>query len=262
MNFVSTCGHILSVEERIILKNSCIILRDENRLEKVQLWGKILGLTSNYFIVQGKGKDLLKDNKIFYSLNGIDWQLLLPTSSEILEKVPYIRGRFTGDPSYHQNVIIVDWEDEGEDKQEQVKEEDRLSAIVTLIDRDTAAVPRGAVLLTPQGEVIRNRSFEGLSFSEATKLHSYLHFRPTSKKSDLKHLRPQADVDVALDFLEPISNDVPQGCWSVQVEEFNTIVLRNWWWPGMTFYHIPATSYYGQLYIGSGEPIMDLPFML
>ncbi|XP_076305763.1 radial spoke head protein 9 homolog isoform X4 [Tachypleus tridentatus] len=62
-----------------------------------------------------------------------------------------------------------------------------------IVNKDATVVPRGAVSLTPRREVTRNRSFEG------------------SKGSDLKQLRPQADVDVALDFLEPISNDVPQG---------------------------------------------------
>ncbi|XP_076305761.1 radial spoke head protein 9 homolog isoform X2 [Tachypleus tridentatus] len=80
-----------------------------------------------------------------------------------------------------------------------------------IVNKDATVVPRGAVSLTPRREVTRNRSFEGLPFYEATKLYSYLHFPPGSKGSDLKQLRPQADVDVALDFLEPISNDVPQG---------------------------------------------------
>lgn len=46
----------------------------------------------------------------------------------------------------------------------QLKEEDRVAAIVAAIDEDAAIVPRAAFIKTPLGEVHTNRSFEGLEY--------------------------------------------------------------------------------------------------
>jgi hypothetical protein len=42
-----------------------------------------------------------------------------------------------------------------------VKEEDRLSYVISEIELDARIVPRGAFLRTPNGEVHVNREFEG-----------------------------------------------------------------------------------------------------
>lgn len=46
-----------------------------------------------------------------------------------------------------------------------IKEEDRLTSVIADIDDDVAIVPRGAFLKWPTGEVVPNRSFEGLNIS-------------------------------------------------------------------------------------------------
>ncbi len=43
-----------------------------------------------------------------------------------------------------------------------MKEEDRLAAVVARIDGEVAVVPKGAYIRTPLGEVVLNRSFQGI----------------------------------------------------------------------------------------------------
>ena len=43
-----------------------------------------------------------------------------------------------------------------------MKEEDRLAAVVARIDEEGGVVPRGAYLKTPTGEIILNKSFQGM----------------------------------------------------------------------------------------------------
>lgn len=42
-----------------------------------------------------------------------------------------------------------------------MKEEDRLKAVIAIIDEESRIVPRGAYIKTPTGQVKINRSFEG-----------------------------------------------------------------------------------------------------
>lgn len=43
----------------------------------------------------------------------------------------------------------------------QLKEEERVAAVVETIDNEVRVVPRGAFIKTPLGETHTNRSFEG-----------------------------------------------------------------------------------------------------
>ncbi len=45
----------------------------------------------------------------------------------------------------------------------EMKEEDRLAAVVARIDEEVAVVPKGAYISTPSGEVSLNKSFQGPS---------------------------------------------------------------------------------------------------
>lgn len=146
--------------------------------------------------------------------------------------------------------------------QVQIKEETRLVSIIDQIDKAVAVVPRGVLFKTPFGPVHVNRTFEGLSLSEAKKLSSYFHFRePVEPKN--KTLLDKADLDPSLDFLDSLEHDIPKGSWSVQMERGHAlVVLRSLLWPGLTFYHTPRTKHCGYIYVGTGEKNIDLPFML
>lgn len=45
----------------------------------------------------------------------------------------------------------------------EMKEEDRLAAVVSRIDEEVAIVPRGAYIKNPLGEVVLNMSFQGIN---------------------------------------------------------------------------------------------------
>ncbi|XP_002686255.2 radial spoke head protein 9 homolog, partial [Bos taurus] len=143
-----------------------------------------------------------------------------------------------------------------------IKEETRLVSVIDQIDKAVAVIPRGALFKTPFGPINVNRTFEGLSLSEAKKLSSYFHFRePVELKN--KTLLEKAELDPSLDFMDCLEHDIPKGSWSVQMERGNAlVVLRSLLWPGLTFYHAPRTKNYGYIYVGTGEKNLDLPFML
>lgn len=45
----------------------------------------------------------------------------------------------------------------------EMKEEERLAAVVSTIDEETAVVPHGAYVRAPLGDVVVNKSFKGRS---------------------------------------------------------------------------------------------------
>lgn len=113
---------------------------------------------------------------------------------------------------------------------------------------------------------------------------NYYHFvEPVNLKE--KSLLQRANLDKAIDFLDPIDEDLPKGlylflnkiyqiirrifvlflkgCWSIQFERGSALVLlRSLKWPGTSFFHIPESPSFGSLYYGIGEVNKDLPFML
>ena len=56
-----------------------------------------------------------------------------------------------------------------------IKEEDRLTSVIAEIDEDVCIVPRGAFQKWPTGEVVANRSFEGLTVSGMRALPTEYH---------------------------------------------------------------------------------------
>ena len=69
-------------------------------------------------------------------------------------------------------------DENGEEVQPEVfREEHRLAFHVALIAKDVTIVPRGAYIVDATHQVIKNKSFEGLSYEAAGQLRSYFHFR-------------------------------------------------------------------------------------
>lgn len=266
LDYISSSGAILSVEQKAALQSSLIILKNQQKFNLVEFWGRIDGTKNDYFIVQGIGTDQLKDRKTLYSLDCIKWGLMPNPNEETRRKCALIKGRFTGDPSHEYEHSEKSADDDTQDEEGNVvmvKEEDRLAIVVENVCRDVSIVPRGAFLRTPVGEVIKNKAFEGLSVTEVSRLSSYFHFRDPILLHQ-KSLLEQADLDKAIDFLDPIISDIPRnGSWSIQAERGSSlIVLRSLHWLGFTFYHVPNTNIYGYAYFGTGEKNLDLPFML
>lgn len=59
-------GFTLNVEETSSLKASLIVKKDEEKLEEIALWGKLLGVQQDYFIAQAYDSELFK-RKYFYT---------------------------------------------------------------------------------------------------------------------------------------------------------------------------------------------------
>lgn len=143
-----------------------------------------------------------------------------------------------------------------------MKEEDRLSCTVHFINEEAGVVPRGALFQRPDGVVIENLTFEGLDPLDAQEITCYLHYRKPRQKWNT-NLLTRSDYNYALDFLDPLDVDVPEGCWSLQLVDGRTLViLKSVYWPGMVFYHKMKTNKYGSVYIGHGKKCLDIPFML
>lgn len=66
LELVGGGGCTLNVEHRTALQTSSVILKKNYKFRRVLFWGKILGLKEDYFIVQGRGEDELKDRKNLY----------------------------------------------------------------------------------------------------------------------------------------------------------------------------------------------------
>lgn len=103
---------------------------------------------------------------------------------------------------------------------------------------------------------------QGLSQSDAGKLQQYMHFREPVNLPK-KSLLEQSKLDKSIDFMDPASDDVPNGCWSLQFERGGEVaVLRSLLWPGYTFCHAPGTRRFGGVYWGTGTRNLDIAFML
>ncbi|XP_064623054.1 radial spoke head protein 9 homolog [Lineus longissimus] len=268
VDYVGTSGIVLNPEQKAALQNSLVILKSENKFERVFFWGKILGIKDEYFVAQGVGKDEMAERKTFYSKDGVRWGLLPPATEAMKEQARLVKGRFTGDPSFeYEHTEIKKIPGEGDEIVEEeetitVKEEDRLAAMIAEIMEDVYIVPRAAYTKTPVGEIFNNRSFEGLNVADAAKFSSYFHFREPINLPQ-KSLLQRADLDKAIDFMDPVEEDVPKGSWSLQFERGSGLVtLRSLLWQGYIFYHVPGTREFGSIYVGYGEKNKDLPFML
>lgn len=267
VEYVTTSGIVLSAEQKAALESSLVILKSNHKFDKVYFWGKIIGVKDDYFIAQGVHSNEFEDRKNLYSKNLVSWGLLPPATKEMIDKAHLAKGRFTGDPSFEFEHTEIKKIGEGEEQTEEeetvtIKEEDRLSAVIAEIDSDVRIVPRASFVKTATGPVYENRSFEGLSISEAAKLSSYMHFRQPLDMQ-CKSLLEKADLDPSVDFMDALDKDVPKGSWSLQFERGSGLVtLRSLSWLGYVFFHVPGTRRYGSMYVGTGEKNMDLPFML
>lgn len=63
---LACCGVVLSVEQKTQLQSSLVILQNKCKFSRVQLWGVVRGVSGDYFIAVGLGKDELGDRKYLY----------------------------------------------------------------------------------------------------------------------------------------------------------------------------------------------------
>merc|ERR550537_2068504 len=141
-------------------------------------------------------------------------------------------------------------------------EVEHLAQVVQEIDFDTAVVPKGAYSISEAHQVVPSIDFKGLSNMEAASLSSYLHYRPPISIAKLRALA-RDDVQFYPNFLDPLEEDLPIGCWAIRKEASATLcTVRSLNWPGYIAYHVPTTPKFGGCYFGYGLKNRDLPFLL
>jgi radial spoke head protein 9 len=139
---------------------------------------------------------------------------------------------------------------------------DRLSYVVRTIEHDCQVVPVGSFRMTPGNELVRNKSFEGLTLGALKDLKNFGHFRKVEQQ-DKKDLINRGDSLFNAEFLDPLDKDLPKGSWSHFVDASGSLTcLRSLLWPGYVGYHRASSDVYGGVYIGDGIKNSDLPFML
>ncbi|CAM9172444.1 unnamed protein product [Phaeothamnion confervicola] len=287
MEHLGPCGHTLSVSERAGLQVSMLQRQEEEGLQKLLFWGKIMGAKDDYLVCQAtlpqsaRGWDSGDDDsgfpakKYFYCRSSDPTLVQMPPlSPEFAAKAAAVTSRFLGEPS-----LPLDGEPEddpaaaaeAEDSEdgaataparERLREEHRLAYIVAQIDREVAVVPRGAWVVDGARRVRPKRPFEGLSAEAAASLRGYRHFRPPQGAQAVAALERKGLVR-ADDFLDALEEDRPAGIWSVFIEPSGSVAgLRSRLWPGFYFFHEIGTPEYGGVYFGTGLRNTDLAFML
>ena len=174
------------------------------------------------------------------------------------EKAANLTGRLTGDPS----LALEEVQEAEENQDAQVfREVDRLACIVEEIDRETTVVPCGSYLMASSHTVIANKSFQGLTWEQATQLDSYYHLR-NPEQPERKEVVKSDGLVRAQDFLDPLQVDL-QGTWTIRTDNTSaSVLLRNLQYPGYTFFHKPRTGTYGSAYFGDGFKNRDIAFMV
>jgi radial spoke head protein 9 len=66
LDLLAYSGIVFSPEQRASLLTSLIVLKEQYKFKTIHLWGKILGISEDYFIIQGRQKDELKDRQFLY----------------------------------------------------------------------------------------------------------------------------------------------------------------------------------------------------
>ena len=141
-------------------------------------------------------------------------------------------------------------------------EVDRLTAVVLAIENDCQLCPAGAFRMTPEHQLKRNEAFSGLKGQEALKKGNYMHFRNVQSEAK-KRLLETPEAPFVNNFLENISRDKPQGCWSLQQDErHQSVTIRSLSWPGYQFFHKIASNKFGGMYIGDGLKNAEVHFIV
>ncbi|KAJ3182887.1 Radial spoke head protein 9 [Gaertneriomyces sp. JEL0708] len=262
ISYLSLAGFTLNPEERTALESSLLLKQNEEKLNHVSLWGKILGIQRDYYIAQATNNENVFARKYFYSVDLINWLQLPEVAPKDVQTLSKVQTRFTGDPAFEYQVAFGEGTEEGAEGTG-INEEKRLAVAIALISYEVEIVPRAAYVRDMTRQIQPNPAFKGVPKGEVGQLTSYLHFRE-GFDINKKTLMDRAHAfDESVDVFESISDDQPKGVWSVQTEGTGSIaIVRNLMWPGYTFFHSPDGPKWGSIYYGSGQRNNSLGFML
>lgn len=260
--YVNVNGAMLTSENITLLQNSLTLLQNDNHFKHIHYWGQIFGINTDYHIAVGINEDLLKERKYFYTTNMEFWNLLPSAKKKYRHLCLLASTPFIGDPTVKIKVLDESLEEDHPDKCKDMKEEARLASTISNINDEAEICARGQLLKRPDGTIIINNNFYGLSTLESKQLKSYLHVRQPQHRWNT-NLLTRADYNYSMDFLDTIDMDIPNGCWNLSLEHSGTVVyLKNLYWLGMTYFHKVKTPDAGFCYIGNGRKNWDVPFLL
>ncbi|XP_059487062.1 radial spoke head protein 9 homolog [Neocloeon triangulifer] len=241
-------GEFLSPEQKILVKTAIDFLKAENKLKVLKFWGRISGITNDYYILQGFTSDYFRNIKYFYSHDLIEWVRMPRVEPEALRLLEACTSLFTGIPSHVFNFMSAT-----DQKEVSLKEEDRLTAAVAVINNEMSIIPRSAFLIGSDNKTAKNKMFKGLSFDKLADHDSYVHF---------EDLRGSKVMFPLLDSRHTIKTDFPPA-WRLQLEQEGQVaVVRSLLWPGLTFHHQVESPFYGWSYLGDGRRNWDICYMI
>lgn len=272
---LSAAGSVtLNIDERLKIELALDTLQDAMNFEHIQLWGKINGLESDYFIAVGtcsSGQKGFAQRRFFWCTEQNYTFSEMPAPRLGLKPVfEQLQVLFSG---MHTNIVV---DAKGHCAQcrlepaslkcldgKDVTELDRLSYTVCQIDMQCTVVPCGSYKMTPLNEVHRNEAFEGCMMEKICDLSSYMHLRPVQTQ-DKKSLADRKQDIFEGDFLDSAAcGSKASGVWSVMRDLTQRMcVLRNRVWPGAMAYHRANTQVYGNFYMGNGLKNCDLAFQI
>merc|ERR1719158_2700771 len=281
---VGSAGNVLNCQEITALQAGLTILRSQEGYDNIYLWGKIFGQKADYYIAYGlRDSDFEFPSKNFYvamegkgvegsdpPIGEFEFQPLNRLTEEAADRIIAlgVDKIFTGvpttllEPPVDPDAAADPPPEDAPPAPPSLTEADRLSQVVQEIDFDTAVVPKGSYALNEAHMVVPSSDFKGLGLSEAKALQSYVHFRPPTSVACLRALA-RTDVQFYKNFLDPLQEDLPKGCWAVRQDpSVSLVTLRSLTWPGYVSYHIPGSTKFGGLYFGYGQKNRDLPFIL
>jgi len=266
---VASAGHTLNIHEITGLRSGLTKLKCDEKFTSIYFWGKVFGKEGDYYVAYGlRATEFEFPQKKFYFAGDtfVFAELPLITEAEASEIIGLCMERqFEGKPDAPLKPATEAGEGATEGADENAKvltEQDHLAQIVQEIDFDTAVVPKGAYSISEEHQVVSSIDFKGLSNMEAASLSSYLHFRPAISIAKLRALA-RDDVQFYSNFLDPLEEDLPIGCWAIRNEPSTTLVsVRSLNWPGYVAFHVPGTPKFGSCYFGYAQKNRDLPFLL
>lgn len=260
--YINVNGVMMTSELISVLQNSLTLLQVENHFAHIQYWGQMYAVDADYHIAVGINADALADRKYFYTTDFKYWGLL-PRAKKKYKQLSFLTTfPFRGDPSLKIKVLDEALEENDSERCKIMKEESRLAATISNICDEAEICARGQLIKQPNGTVIINPNYYGLTGSEAKLLNSYLHIRPAQQRWNTNLLTRQ-DYNYSMDFLDSIDLDIPSGCWNLTLVQNGTLAyVKSLYWPGMMYFHKVRTPEAGFLYVGNGRKNFDVPFLL
>lgn len=155
-----------------------------------------------------------------------------------------VSTRFIGDPAFKVSATLT--------------EEQRLSATVSAIVRDTYVVPRGSVYMDTYFNINLNDRFSGLSRDEQKSLGSFLFLR-SGYDINARSFLEREKLEESIDVLEPVSEKAFKGQWTIKSDDAKSrVYLHNEEWPGSVAYL--SSQQYGNVYYGTGQKAADVGY--